>query len=239
MGLGYAGRVTDKPKGAHVAPQTTLPAVRGIDLLRARYSVGKHLRDAPRVDAKQLESWVRATSETLQRVFGEDSAAREFSAMEGPRLDARLVVLEGLIQRAEELYAEPLATAATRVVVCPGRDEAASRAVIDFLESIECKHVVAGRPGEPESVMRAFEEHQDLGFAIVILTGDAARGVGGDGLLELGFLLGKLGRARVCVVQTEPAPSERRDDAVLRLELDERGEWQDRIAKALRDGGIQ
>jgi hypothetical protein len=220
-----------------------------------RYAVGKHLRDNLQADDKQLESWVRATSETLHRVFGEDSAAREFSSMEGPgadddaadahrtqvRLEARLAMLDGLILRAEELYAEPLATIRAtprRVLLAPCPDEAASRAVLDFLESIECTPIVAGRPGEPESAIEALDRHQDVGFAIVILSGDAARGVAGDGLLELGFLLGKLGRARVCVVQSEPLAAEGQHGPVLRLELDDRGEWQDRIVKALRDAGI-
>jgi hypothetical protein len=226
--------------------------MRGIDLLRVRYAVGEHLRDSAQVDAKQVEGWVRATSETLQRVFGEDSAAQEFSCMEGPgadddaadeqrtrfQLESRLAMLEGLILRAEELYAEPLATAPRRVLLSPCRDETTSQAVIEFLESIACTPIVAGRSGEPESAIEALDRHRDVGFAIVILTGDAARGVASDGLLELGFLLGKLGRARVCVVQSEPLAAERHGESILRLELDDRGEWQDRIVKALRDAAI-
>jgi hypothetical protein len=244
--------VTDKPGNPQVTPKTTLTAVRGIDLLRARYAVGEHLRASAQLDAKQVESWVRATSETLQRVFGEDSAAREFSSLERPGaddpaadeqstrflLEARLAMLEGLVVRAEELYAEPLATASRRVFLSPSRDETATRAVIEFLESIECPPIVAGQSGEPESVIEALDRHKDVGFAIVVLTDDAARGASSDGLLELGFLLGKLGRARVCVVQREPPAAERREESVLRLELDDRGEWQDRIVKALRDAGI-
>jgi hypothetical protein len=255
--LRYDGAVARKSRSPEGPVATTLPAVRGIDLLRARYAVGKHLLDNAQVDPKQVESWVRATAETLQRVFGEDSAAREFSmevrgADDGAadaadaqrlhvRLEARLAMLEGLILRAEELYAEPLATirsAPRRVFLSPGRDETASRTVIDFLESIECTPLVAGRSGEPESVIEALDRHQDVGFAIVILTGEATRGAASDGLLELGFLLGKLGRARVCVVQIDPLAAERHSDPVVRLELDDRGEWQDRIVKALRDAGI-
>lgn len=250
--LQYDGGVTKKPGSPEVSAKTTLPALRGIDLLRARFAVGEHLRASAEVDAKQVAGWVRATSETLQRVFGEDSAAREFSSMEGLgadddaadeqrtrfQLEARLAMLEGLILRAQDLYAEPLATAARRVLLAPCSDETTSQAVIDFLESIECAPIVAGRSGEPESAIEALDRHQDVGFAIVILTGDAARGVASDGLLELGFLLGKLGRARVCVVQSEPPPAERQAEAILRLELDDRGDWQDRIVKALGDAGI-
>jgi hypothetical protein len=42
----------------------------------------------------------------------------------------------------------------------------------------------------------------------------------------------------VCVVQSDPLAAERHSDPVVRLELDDRGEWQDRIVKALRDAGI-
>jgi hypothetical protein len=231
-----------------------LTAVRGIDLLRARYGVGEHLLSSANLDAKQVESWARATSETLQRVFGEDTAAAAFSNVEGPeagseasdergtrfRLEARMAMLEGLILRAEDLYAEPLAAraAAKRVFLVPGRDETMSRAVIDFLESIECIPIVRGRAGEPDSAIEAIERHQDVGFAIVMLTGDAGSGVANDALLELGFLLGKLGRGRVCVVQSEPLADRRYDESVLRVELDDRGEWQDRVVKALREAGI-
>jgi predicted nucleotide-binding protein len=253
--LRYAGIVASKSRHPEVQAKATLPAVRGIDLLHARYAVGEHLRASAQVDAKQVESWVRATSETLQRVFGEDTAAQAFTSMEAPEvgddaadadrtrflLEARLAMLEGLILRAEELYAEPLATiraAPRRVFLAPGSDQTMAQAVVEFLESIECSPIVSGRAGEPDSAIEALDRHPDVGFAIVLLTGDAGTGAPNDGLLELGFLLGKLGRGRVCVVQSDALAAPRYDESVLRVELDDHGEWQDRLVKALRDGGI-
>jgi hypothetical protein len=235
-----------------VKPQTTLPVVRGIDLLRARFAVGQHLRAGAQLDAKQIESWARATSETLQRVFGEDTAAAAFSSMERTeaddaadedgmrlRLDARLAMLEGLILRAEELYAEPLATqaASKRILLAPGGDETTTQAVVDFLESIQCVPIVCGRHGEPASAIEGLDRHQDVGFAIVVLSGAAASG-SNHGLLELGFLLGRLGRGRVCVVQSEPLGADHQDQAVLRVDFDESAKWQDGVVKALRDAGM-
>jgi hypothetical protein len=107
--------------------------------------------------------------------------------------------------------------------------------VIDFLESIDVSPIVCGRAGVPENAIEALDRHRDVGFAIVVLTADAAPGAASDGLLELGFLLGKLGRERVCVVERSP---QRYDASVSCVELDDRGEWQDRMVKALRDAGI-
>jgi hypothetical protein len=251
--LSYADDVATKSGNPEVQPKATLPAVRGIDLLRARYAVGQHLRTNARFDAKQIESWARATSETLQRVFGEDTAAAEFSSMEASeadesgdedrmriRLDTRLAMLEGLIVRAEDLYAEPIAeqAASKRVLLAPSGDETTTQAVVDFLESIQCSPIVCGRFGEPGSAIEAFDRHRDVGFAIVMLSRNTALGGTNNGLLELGFLLGKLGRGRVCVVQNEPLGAEHYDQSVLRVELDEAGKWQDGVVKALRDAGI-
>lgn len=226
--------------------------MRGIDLLRARFAVGQHLRAGARLDAKQVESWVRATSETLQRVFGEDSAAAAFSSTEESeanqtrdedrmrlRLDARLTMLEGLILRAEDLYAEPLATqaASKRILLVPSSDETTTRVVVDFLESIQCSPIVCGRPGEPVSAVEALDRHKDVGFAIVVHAGNPAQGGANRGLLELGFLLGKLGRDRVCVVQSEPLGAGH-DQLVRCVELDERGEWHESVVKALRGTGM-
>ncbi len=252
--LSYAEGVSTKSRSSEAHGKPTLTAVRGIDLLHARYAVGEALLSSATVDAKQVEGWTRATSETLQRVFGEDTAAAEFSNVEGSdvtsdesdesatrfRLQKRMAMLEGLILRAEELYAEPLAARATakRVYLAPGRNETMCQAVIDFLESIERSPIVQGRAGEPESAIEALERHQDVGFAIVMLTNEAGSGAANDALLELGFLLGKLGRGRVCVVESEPMADRRYDESVVRVELDDRGEWQDSVVKALREAGI-
>jgi predicted nucleotide-binding protein len=143
--------------------------------------------------------------------------------------------------RGEELYAEPLAAsraAPKRVFVAPRGDQTGSQAVIEFLESIECSPIVGGRSGAPAGAIEALDKHQDVGFAIVMLTGDAGPDVANDDLLELGFLLGKLGRNRVCVVRSEPLAAPGYEESVLRVELDDRGEWQDSLVKALRDAGI-
>lgn len=104
----------------------------------------------------------------------------------------------------------------TRVFVVHGHDEALTNEVERFLYDVGLQPVVLHRqPDQGQTVIEKFEQHGDVGYAIVLLTPDdcaysAAEGSLPDAqrqtelrarpnvLFEFGYFVGRLGRARVC-----------------------------------------
>ncbi len=99
------------------------------------------------------------------------------------------------------------------------------------------------------TIIEKFEDHANqVGFAVVLLTGDDMGGLrGGDQLararqnvvFELGYFFGKLGRSRVAVLY-EPGVELPSDvNGLLYIEADAGGGWQYRLGRELRAAGIQ
>jgi predicted nucleotide-binding protein len=176
------------------APQTTLPAIRGIDLLRTRHAIGQHMRGHPHIDPKQLDTWTKATSELLRRVFGEDHAAASFDsaglagdaaavdeARTRMRLEARLARLGELIERAAGLYEAPPELEAEaedartrRVLLLHAGDKDEVEPIKRLLETVGCVPVVFhDEPGGAPTRLETLEQSaKDAAFAVVLLTGE-------------------------------------------------------------------
>lgn len=236
--------------------------MRGIDLLRTRYALGEHLLSQVELDLKHLATWTQMTADLVRRVFGEDRAAEEFASLDSneaeteldhgrmrERLKARVTLLGELIERAENLYSEPSehsgAPARCRVFVARGADDALLQAVTGFVERIGCEPIVSAVGAtERLSAIEQFERAQEVEFALVLLSEaetrpDAQRQtVPQSRLLELGFFLGKLGRERVCALYRESLEMPPYGSGVPFIALDENGNWQGKLAKALSEAGV-
>lgn len=98
-----------------------------------------------------------------------------------------------------------------RVFLVHGHDGEAKQSVARFVERLDFEVVVLSeRPNRGRTIIEKFEEHADVGFAIVLLTPDDVGGTSADGLqsrarqnvlLELGYFVGKLGRERVVALK--------------------------------------
>lgn len=97
-----------------------------------------------------------------------------------------------------------------RIFVVHGHNEAARETVARFLERVGFEPVILHeQPNKGRTIIEKFESYADVGFAVVLLTADDVGGrdsVEGASLkararqnviLELGYFLGKLGRARL------------------------------------------
>lgn len=171
-----------------------------------------------------------------------------------------LLSLTERLRFAEEpasVSATPAATvapdSAETIFVVHGHDVAAKYEVARFLEQIKGPEVVLleEQPDRGRTIIEKFEDHAaSAGYAVVLLTGDdEARERGAEVeelrrrarqnvILELGFFIGKLGRARVAMLYEEGVERPSDIDGVLVLLLDSPGAWKMKLAAEMRAAGV-
>jgi predicted nucleotide-binding protein len=140
------------------------------------------------------------------------------------------------------------AAEARKVFVVHGHDEGVREAVARFLEKIGFEAVILHeKANQGRTVIEKVEAHGDVGFAVVLLTPDDEGCVKGgtptprvrqNVLLELGYFLGKLTRARVCTLKVgDPEiPSDWR--GVIDESFDIGGGWRQTLARELQAAGF-
>ena len=138
----------------------------------------------------------------------------------------------------------------TDIFVVHGHDEAAKESLARFIEKLDLKPIILHEnPNEGRTIIEKFEEHSDVGFAVVLMTPDDV-GASVDNkdnlehrarqnvIFELGFFLGKLGRRKVCVLYKDvKIPSDCK--GVLYIPMDKQGGWQLKLAKEINAAGIK
>ena len=135
-----------------------------------------------------------------------------------------ITMLEGPIGRLEEKRADIVASnpprllpqqrlePTRRVFVVHGHDEEAKLSVARFLEPLRLEAIILSeRPNEGRTIIEKFEHNADVSYAVVLLTPDdigfpkstpdiqrprSRQNV----ILELGYFIGQLTRARVCAL---------------------------------------
>jgi predicted nucleotide-binding protein len=136
------------------------------------------------------------------------------------------------------------------VFIVHGHDEAVKQSVARFLEKLDLHPIILHeQPNKGRTIIEKFEAHSDVGFAVVLLTPDDLGGVAStpaklqprarqNVILELGYFIGKLGRARVCALYTKGVelPSDIHD--VVYVPYDEGGAWRIGLARELNAAGI-
>ena len=170
----------------------------------------------------------------------------------------KLVVLESCIDQLEALVpsrpsvARPnISPGNARVFLVHGRNEGVREAVARFVESLDLPvTILHEKPNQGRTIIDKFEAYADVGFAVILLTGDDKGGLAGDlpksyrprarqnVILELGFFLGRIGRERVCVLY-EPGVEIPSDySGVLFVELDPGKGWHFQLAREMRAAGL-
>jgi len=138
-----------------------------------------------------------------------------------------------------------------RVFVVHGHDESAREKVARFLEKLDLEPIILHEQANAGlTVIEKFTQHANVAFAVVLLTADDVGGPKGASLaelqvrarqnvlMELGYFIGTLGRARVCAL-VQPGveiPSDYR--GVLYIDLDKAGAWRTQVAREMKIAGL-
>jgi predicted nucleotide-binding protein len=136
-----------------------------------------------------------------------------------------------------------------RVFVVHGHDAAVTGSVARFLERLDLQPIILHeQPNQGRTVIEKFEAHSDVGFAVVLLTPDDRGAVSSSDqlvprarqnvILELGYFIGKLGRARVCALYVEGVEIPSDIHGVLYVPYDDGQGWRLQLASEIRSAGI-
>jgi len=138
-----------------------------------------------------------------------------------------------------------------RVFLVHGHDEAALQSCARFIEKLGLPlTVLREEPNQGRTIIEKFIDYSDVGFAVVLLTGDDRGGAADkpydeqsprarqNVVFELGFFIGKLGRERVCALYEEGVEVPSDYQGVAFVKLDNRFAWRLELAKELRAAGL-
>jgi predicted nucleotide-binding protein len=183
--------------------------------------------------------WARHRRETLETQL--------------PRLEGLAELIETEMQLRAGAIAdlpsvEPVAPS-HRIFLVHGHNEAALNEVARFLERLRQDVVVLRElPNQGRTIIEKFEEHANVGFAVVLLTGDDHGATSSSNelqlrarqnvIFELGYFIARLGRARVCALYQSGVEWPSDYSGVLYHELDSRGSWRLELARELKAAGL-
>lgn len=154
--------------------------------------------------------------------------------------------------RATEPLAEKAAKADSRsVFVVHGHDGEAKLEVVRLLERLKLKAVVLHeQASRGKTIVEKIEHYSNVAFAVVILSADDVGGSSADVkqlrprarqnvILELGYMVAKLGRERVCALVKDSVEIPSDFDGVVYVSMDLNGAWKFEVGRELKAAGIR
>lgn len=145
----------------------------------------------------------------------------------------------------------PAKVRSNSVFIVHGRADGPKEAVARLLEKLNLKAIILHEQANAgRTVIEKIEAFGDVGFAVVLLTPDDIGALlGGEPrprarqnvVLELGYFLGKLGRANVCTLAVERDTLDLPSDwgGVIDEPFDAAGRWRFTLARELRAAGYE
>jgi predicted nucleotide-binding protein len=136
-----------------------------------------------------------------------------------------------------------------KVFIVHGHNEEMKQAVARVLAQLKMTPIILHeQANERATIIEKFEKHADVGFAIVLLSGDdmayPAKGLPADArprarqnvILELGYFVGKLGRSGVFALYMRGVSIELPSDfaGVVYTEYDTAGHWKFELVRELK-----
>jgi predicted nucleotide-binding protein len=251
----------------------TLPPDQAAKLLRVQYEKGKKMVAARPLDGPTERAWCAATRDILENAFGFDSSnVRRYDSVTIPGIgggneqvweqervrdtEERLKLIEALIELLETKIGVSASSIQTqrpepqfgnKVFLVHGHNEAVLHETARFLEQLDLDVIILReQPNKGRTIIEKFIDYADVGFAVVLLTGDDRGAVAAEPfenqklrarqnvILELGFFLGKLGRMRVCALHQAGIEIPSDYSGVLFVPIDSGGGWRLALAKEMK-----
>lgn len=222
-------------------------------------------------------TWIHTTLAYIKKGFGDDSSQVEHFDGCGPVVvhpelsrelvylatcrGRHIVALDGLIEqlKTEIKLGAPSATHASsidsvtsrRIFLVHGQDGQAKHMVARFLEKLDLKPVILDeQPNKGRSILQKFSDYSDVGFAVVLLTGDDIGGPEGTSptdlkqrarqnvIFELGFFLGKYALERVCVLYEKDVERPSDFEGIGYVPYDASEGWKTKLSREIKASGI-
>jgi predicted nucleotide-binding protein len=159
--------------------------------------------------------------------------------------------LELFVEAPHEHVPASGATTSNRVFIVHGRDEGLRDQVARVVSQLELEPVIlAELSNRGRTLIEKFEQHADVAFAIVILAPEDLGYLASDEppeeanrarqnvILELGYFIAKLGRARVAALYREGTDLPTDFLGTVYTQIDVGGAWRFQLGRELKDAGF-
>jgi predicted nucleotide-binding protein len=234
--------------------------------LALKDKINSSLADIFGYDTVEYQKYNIWSLEDLPNVIGREYPLQEVKQATQKGIDDGIIKLESLKEILQEkfddipkeesaFYAEPIKNTVTvtnrEVFIVHGHDEAAKLAVDSFLKKLDLIPIILHeQSNKGRTIIEKFEEHSDVGFAVVLMTPDDVGASTGDKenpkprarqnvILELGFFLGKLGRKHVCSLYKEGVEIPSDYKGVLFIPMDKNDGWKLSLAREIKAVGMK
>lgn len=140
----------------------------------------------------------------------------------------------------------------SKIFIVHGHDDLMKTATARFVAQLGLEPVILHeQPNGGRTIIEKFLAHSDVGFAVVLLSGDDKGGVAHSAsesyklrarqnvIFELGYFIGKLGRDHVVALHSEGVEIPSDYSGVLFVPFDKGGVWRLQLAKEMRAAGIK
>jgi predicted nucleotide-binding protein len=177
-------------------------------------------------------------------------------------IDKKIHILDSIIERLELI---PLSHSAiqenmkskkspqpieisNKIFIVHGRDDLAKTETARFIEKLGFEAIILHEQvSSGNTIIEKIEEHTDVGFAIVLYTPCDMGSLAGESsqkprarqnvVFEHGYLIGKLGRQKVCALVKGDIELPNDISGVVYITLDSHNAWHMAIAKELKKSG--
>ncbi len=138
----------------------------------------------------------------------------------------------------------------SKVFLVHGHDESARESVARFLEKLRLEPIILHeQPSGGQTIIEKVERYAEVAFALVLLTPDDVGAVCSkkqdlqprarqNVILELGYFLGRLGRAHVAALVKGQLEKPSDYDGVVYIDMDLAGAWKLHLARELKTAGL-
>lgn len=139
-----------------------------------------------------------------------------------------------------------------KVFIVHGHDELMKQATARFVTKLGLEPVILHeQPNGGRTIIEKFLDHSDVGFALVLLSGDDKGGLASstaDGyqlrarqnvIFELGYFIGRLDRSRVVALHTPGVEIPSDYSGVIFVSFDKNGLWELAVGKEMRAVGLK
>jgi predicted nucleotide-binding protein len=165
------------------------------------------------------------------------------------KLDETIKALMSTNQRASQVNIES-PQKEQYVFLVHGRNNGVRETVARFIEKIGAiPLILLEMPNEGKTIIEKFEDYSNIGFAIVLMTGDDVGGLADSDeqryrarqnvIFELGYFVAKLGRSRVSVIYESGVEMPSDFSGIIYINFDSEGAWKLYLAKELKTAGVQ
>lgn len=163
------------------------------------------------------------------------------------QLETEIELSKSTTDRAKD---QEEAIAGDDVFIVHGRNHGIKETVARFVHKLELNPIILHeQPNLGRTLIEKFTDYSNVGFAIVILTGDdLGKAVDEDELqnrarqnviFELGYFIGKLSRARVCALYEEGVELPSDYEGIVYIPLDSAEKWRFQLVKELKASGYE